>query len=310
MTVSRSDFSERVVTIIPLALSLYNLLLANTLQPSYMYKERQQTALDRCKSIMKKGIKTCFKDVLLCQHICNEISIQFTSFFVSVKVRVSGHKIRSIQQCVVSYNPMVLPEDRFLLQLCQTHERNPVWRDMGRLEQLEKTDGMCALKAHRCTVGFDTEHCCANLPKKRKRAKERMCQRRSLRKKIETTISMKTYPVLQQILLCKQLIFGCCRFDLCHTIFRIQYNDMLRPCVCYWVLGFFQTLQITLQYSCVKCFTGTSGIPVHFLLRDLVPERPSFCGLSSLFAYVIDQSLRNGNEFHLQHVSALSFLLK
>jgi hypothetical protein len=275
-----------------------------------MYKERQQTALDRCKSIMKNGIKTYFKYVLLCQHICNETSIRFTSFFVSVKVRVSGRKIRSIQQCVVSYNPMVLPEDRFLQQSCQTHERNPVWRDMGRLEQLEKTDGMCALKAHRCTVGFDTEHCCPNLPKKRKRPKERMCQRRSLRKKIETTISMKTYPVFQQILSCKQWLFGCHRFDLCHTIFRIQYDDMLRPCVCYWVLGFFQILQITRQYSCVKCFTGTSGIPVHFLLCDLVPERPSFCGLSCSFAYVIDRSLRNGNEFHLQHVSALSFLLK
>jgi hypothetical protein len=149
--------------------------------------------LDHSKSEMKKGIKTYFKYVLLCQHICNETSIQFTSFFDCVKVRVSGGKIRTIQQCFVSYNPMVLPEDHFLQQLCQTHERNPVWRDMGRLEQLEKTDGMCGLKAHRCTVGFDAEHCCANLPKKSKSAKERMCQRRSLRNKIETTISMKTY---------------------------------------------------------------------------------------------------------------------
>jgi hypothetical protein len=219
------------------------------------------------------------------------------------------HPYNSRQQCVVSYNPMVLPENLCLQKSCKTHERNPVWRDMGQLEQLEKTDGMCALKAHRCTVGFNTEHCCANLPKKRKRAKERMCQKRSLRNKIETTISMKTYPVFQQILSCTQWLFGCRRFDLCHTIFRIQYDDMLCPCVCYWVLGFFQTLQITQQYS-FKYFTGTSGIPVHFLLRDLVPERPSFCRLSCSFAYVIDRSLRNGNEFHLQHVSALSFLLK
>jgi hypothetical protein len=205
---------------------------------------------------------------------------------------------------------MVLPEDRLLQQPCQTHERNPVWRDMGQLEQLEKTDGMCALKAHCCTVGFNTEHCCAKLPKKSKSAKERMCQRRSLRNKIETTISMKAYPVFQQILSCKQWLFGCRSFDLCHTIFRIQHDNMLRPCVCYWVLGFFQTLQITQQYSCVKCFTGTSRIPVHFLLRDLVPERASFCRLSCSFAYVIDRSLCNRNEFHLQHVSALSFLLK
>jgi hypothetical protein len=275
-----------------------------------MYKERQQTALDRCKSKMKKGIKTYFKYVLLCQHICNKTSIRFTSFFVSVKVRVSGGKIHTIQQCVVSYNPMVLPEDRFLQQSCQMHEHNPVWRDMGRLKQSGKTDGMCALKAHRCTVGFDAEHCCANQPKKSKSAKERMCQRRSLRKKIETTISIRTYPVFQQILSCKQWLFGCCRFDLCHTIFRIQHNNMLRPCICYWVLGFFQTLHIAQQYSCVKCFTGTSGIPVHCLLRDHVPERPSFCRLSCSFAYAIDRSLRNRNKFHLQYVSALSLLLK
>jgi hypothetical protein len=86
-----------------------------------------------------------------------------TLLLVGIKIRVTANKVGPIEEDLVVYNTVILPENSLLQQLYQLHESKSVWRNVQWVKQLKKTIGIAPFEANHGPVCLNTEKSGTNL---------------------------------------------------------------------------------------------------------------------------------------------------